>query len=427
MTDAALRNRLLASVPALDDADWLDVRQRASAISARRRNRRLFAIAAALAVLTALVVNPALGIGERLLSFVEGDPAPESIKREFTLGEESPPPLRVGDRVIERPTAKRPPADLADAHLAVALESSLGSVYLWVDPMTGGGRCTLLEVVEAPKPPPGLPRGGVNCGSRPPADRPIAGGETGERVDGEYLHLTVGQVNRRIARLEVALTDGRVVPIRLVDGFFLAELPAGTLADRVPGCKEPEMPPSILPQRAPAPPPQDPSDVLCLVNVVEYRGFDATGRLVERYRVPKPEVTRPIEPFKKALTARLFSGQEIRIEYARAERNRLCFRLLWESGMAQGGCSVYPTRALPSATVIGSGKKQTFFLSGPVGSDVARLELVWDDGSTERLRIENGFSFKQIDPFGSRFPSKLVGRDEAGRVIVERSALGGPG
>jgi hypothetical protein len=423
MTEAVLRDRLLATVPAADDADWLDVRRRARSIRARRRNRRFFAIAAVIAVVTALVVNPALGIGERLLDFVEGDPAPESVEREFSLGAEPPPPLRVGDRVIERPVAERPPPDLADAHLAVALDSSRGPVYLWVAPMTGGGECTLLEVVEAPKPPPGLPRGGVNCGSGPPAERPIDGGETGDRVHGEYLHLAVGQVHPRIARLELALTDGRAVPIRLVDGFFLAELPAGTLADRVPGCKPPEMPPSILPQRAPAPPAQDPEDIVCLVGVVEYRGFDRNGALVERYRVPKPEWHEPIEPFRTALSIRLFSGKKARIDYARGERGTVCWRVFWGE-MVSGTCSVVSKRSLPSVTVIGSGEKQSVYFSGPVGSDIARVDLVWDDGSSEQLRVESGFALKQIDPDGPRFPTKLVGRDESGRVVRERSAFG---
>jgi hypothetical protein len=76
MNETLLRDRLLATVPAIDDADWLDIRRRARALGAlRRRNRRLLAVAAVLVILTALVVNPALGIGERLLDFVEGDPA----------------------------------------------------------------------------------------------------------------------------------------------------------------------------------------------------------------------------------------------------------------------------------------------------------------------------------------------------------------
>jgi hypothetical protein len=423
MTDAVLRDRLLATVPAFDDADWLDVRRRAGAISARRRNRRLLAIAAALAALTALVVNPALGIGERLLDFVEGDPAPDTVKRELAEGQKPPPPLRVGERVIERPTPEQPPTDLSDAHLAVALESSRGPVYLWVDPRTGGGTCTLLEVVEEPDPPAGAPRGGVNCSSGPPAERPIDAGQTGTHADGKYLSLMRGHVHPRIARVEVELSDGRVVPMRLVEGFFLAELPVGTLADRVPGCSPPEMPPSILPTRPM--PKQDPADVLCLVNVIEYRGFDTSGALVERYRVPKldPRRYEPIEAFRTALSIRLFSGKDARLDYARANGGTMCWRVFWGE-MVSGTCSVVTKRSLPSVTVIGSGEKQSVYFSGPVGSDIARVDLAWDDGSSERLRVEDGFALKQIDPHAERFPTKLVGRDENGRVVVERPAFG---
>jgi hypothetical protein len=311
--------------------------------------------------------------------------------------------------------------DLADAHLAVALDSSHGPVYLWVDPTIGGGTCTLLEVVEAPDPPPGLPRGGVRCGSGPPATRPIEGGESAVRVEGGHLNLMRGQVHPGIARLEVELSDGRVVPIRLVERFFLAELPVGTLAERVPGCSAPEMPPSIFSTRPM--PKQDPAEVLCLVTVVEYRGFDTSGALIERYRVPKPKWHRPLEPFREALSRRLFSGREARIEYARAERGTLCWRLTW-GGQSSGTCGPVSRESLPSAMSSGTGENQTVILYGPVGSDIARVHLVWDDGSSEPMPVENGFAFKQVDPYGKRFPSKLVGRDEAGQIVRERPAFG---
>jgi hypothetical protein len=135
MTDAVLRDRLLATVPALDDADWLDVRSRARAIEApRRRKRRLIAIAAVLAILTALVVNPALGIGERLLDFVEGDPAPEEIKQSMRRT------IPYGRFVLGRPVIRfqgTPPPEVPRAHLAIRLDSSLGPVYLWVAPAGG--------------------------------------------------------------------------------------------------------------------------------------------------------------------------------------------------------------------------------------------------------------------------------------------------
>jgi hypothetical protein len=71
----------------------------------------------------------------------------------------------------------------------------------------------------------------------------------------------------------------------------------------------------------------------------------------------------------------------------------------------------------------GVSRKQTVILHGPVGSDIERADLVWDDGTSERLPIQSGFVLKQIDPYGERWPSKLVGRDEAGRVIAEDEVI----
>jgi hypothetical protein len=65
--------------------------------------------------------------------------------------------------------------------------------------------------------------------------------------------------------------------------------------------------------------------------------------------------------------------------------------------------------------------KRVVLLHGPVGSDIARVDLVWDDGTTERLRLENGFLMKEIHQAGDRRPAKLIGRDESGRVIAEEA------
>jgi hypothetical protein len=385
MNDTVLQDRLLATLPALDDSDWFEVRRRAGSIRARRRNRRLLAIAAALAILTALVVNPALGIGERLLEFVEGDPAPKSIKEQFELVE-NPPPLRVGHRVFARP--KPPPADLSAAHLAVALDSSVGPVYLWAAPTAGGGACTALEIVALPPMPNGRPNIGVNCGSAPTRERSIDVGAGGTRVDDKSsLHYIEGRVHASIARLEVTLSDGAEVPLRLVEGFFLAELPS-------------------------------------TVTAVEFRGFDADGRLVERVHVPPPipRMRQPHESYREAASIRLYSGREARIEAARGEAGTLCWRVVW--GPQAGGCNPLPNDALPSMMVSGTGENQLVLLNGPVGSSIRRVDLIWDNGDRERLTIQNGFVLKQIDPNGTRWPSKIVGRDLAGRVVVERPAFG---
>ena len=384
---------------------------RARAIPApRRRNRRLVAIAAVLVLLTALAVNPALGIGERLLEWAEGDPAPERVKKAFVVHE--PTELRVGRRVLERP--KPPPPNLADAHLAVALDSSVGPVYLWV---ADGGSCMLLEIEAVPDLPDGRLNAGGGCGSGPTAERPIDAGAGATRVDGAYFNHIRGRVHSNIARLEATLSDGRNVRLRLVDGFFLAELPASTLAERVAGCEPPPEPPLTPTTREQA---RDPASTPCFVTAVEYRGIDVKGRLVERFRVPTlPRIKRPVEPFREAISIVLLSGQEARVEYARAEGNQMCWRLRWGQ-QSSGSCGPVQERRLAVGLMVsGVGKHQTVLLHGPVGSDIKRVDLVWDDGTSERLPIGSGFVLKQIDPYGKRWPSKLVGHGKSGHVIAE--------
>ena len=77
-------------------------------------------------------------------------------------------------------------------------------------------------------------------------------------------------------------------------------------------------------------------------------------------------------------------------------------------------------RDLPSLMLYGSPvDERLVLLHGPVGSDIAQIDLVWDDGTSERLRLENGLVLKEIDPEGARTPAKLVGRDASGQVVAE--------
>lgn len=410
MTDTALRNRLLATVPALDDADWLDVRRRARAIETpRRRNRRLLAIAAVLVLLTALVVNPALGIGERLLDFIEGDPAPERVKQSIRRT------LPYGRFVLGQPVIRfegTPPPDVPRAHLAIRLDSSMGPVYLWVAP-AGGGACTSLEIVNLPD-----RRGGAFCDSAPTAEHPITNLQLGPSQVGERkFNFIAGRVGSGVARVEVDLSDGRVAELRLVEGLFLAEFPIYRFSERSTGCLPLAADPSIVQSL-------NPSMVWCYVVPTEFRGLDANGRLVMRvFGMPStlPKTGRH-EPRRRAMSIRLRSGRWVRIEPGGG-----CWRVLWDTGLLDvsgmnGSCSPVKERDLPSQMLYGSPvDKRVVLLHGPVGSDIARVDLVWDDGATERLRLENGFLMKEIDPNGARRPAKLVGRDESGRVLADEA------
>jgi hypothetical protein len=345
-----------------------------------RRWSRLATVAAAVA-LAGLTAASALA----LYGLVEGDPAPESVRKELQQVA-SPSPLRVGHRVIERP--KPPPPDLVNARLAVALESSIGPVYLWTAPKEDGGACWVIEITALPR----LSNGRVNtaggCSPPPSAELPIVpgGGEAG--VGGESVRYVHGQVRPNIKRLQATLSDGSVVDLRLVDGFFLAELPSS----------------------------QD---------VVGYSGFDASGAVVGNERVPTPpRAPKPIEPFQEAISIRLFSGREAVIEYARTTSGGLCWRSYVDIRPPGPGCSPVQEHSLPSLESTGVGENQRLLLLGPVGSEFAQVEIVWDDGAREPMRTLNGFGLKQLDPKGARLPVRIVGRDDAGRIVAERPVFG---
>jgi hypothetical protein len=414
MNEAILRDRLLATVPELDDADWLDVRRRARAIEApRRRNRRLLAIAAVLAILTALVVNPALGIGERLLDFIEGDPAPEEVRQSMRRA------IPYGRFVLGRPVIRfqgTPPPEVPRAHLAVRLDSSVGPVYLWVAP-AGGGACISLEIANRPRRP-----GGAGCDPAPTRETPLANFHPGgtSRVGENALNLVYGRVLSGVVRLEADLSDGRVAELRLVEGFFLAELPVYRLAERSTGCQRD---PASFYARERGEEPADPKEVSCSVVPTEFRGFDANGRLLMRHEGTPifDPTTAPPEPYRPATSIRLRSGRFVRIDAGGG-----CWRVVWDTGLLNlhsgGSCSSVERRDLPSRMLYGGPvEKKLVLLHGPVGSDIARVELVWSDATSERLKLENGFVLKEIDPDAKRRPARLVGRDESGRVVAEEA------
>jgi hypothetical protein len=218
MNDDPLRNRLLAAASSIDDSDWLDVRRRAALIGAERHGRRGWSrrrlLIVALAALTLLLVaNTAFGLGERLLEFVEGDPAPEPVRNELARGSEPPPRYTVEGHVLGEPRPVPPPVELENAHLAIARQTSVGPVYLWVAPTEGGGDCRLLQIPALSSGPGGQRPGSVNCHSAPTQERPIEIGWTGLNLRGRPLSYASGRVLPGIVRLELVLSDGATMRV----------------------------------------------------------------------------------------------------------------------------------------------------------------------------------------------------------------------
>lgn len=209
--DRALAERFRALANPLDDSNWLEVRRRAarSRRSSPRRSRplRLALLVAALA-LAALLAAPGLGIGSRFVDLFTGAPAPEKVKEDVAALDVDAPAgetqgVRAGETVklVEIPTSSGRPA------------------VLWIAPTKGGGWCWSVTV--------GGEDGWAGCNPTGVHDEGSIGGTSGEAARG--IVLLCCYVPRGTASLEVHFEDGLTVPIELVRGFFLYQVPPDRL------------------------------------------------------------------------------------------------------------------------------------------------------------------------------------------------------
>ncbi len=198
-----------------DGGDWLDVLRRTELAPAREgggivrlpagsRRRAWYALAAA-ALLTMLVVNPAFGIGSRILDWFEDSPAPERVQHNLDAMNEA-----VG--IFEREGA----AVIAErARGVTATETDYGWVYLWAAPMEGGGWCVYAET-----PSEGEQTAVADCQAGAP-DEPLLVMQSSKEYDDGTLRLLAGRTDPPIRSLEMRFGDGSTDTIPLVSRFFL--------------------------------------------------------------------------------------------------------------------------------------------------------------------------------------------------------------
>ena len=145
--DPGLKTILESAVPAGEEAvgDWEDVLRRADVPQAgdgkvvrleRRPRRRVWYALAAAVVVTALLVNPAFGFGDRILDWFRGSPAPEHVKEELR-GMNAPEEVRA---LFQGPGVRA-----EEARGVMAIETSRGPAYLWAAPTEAGGWCTIVQ------------------------------------------------------------------------------------------------------------------------------------------------------------------------------------------------------------------------------------------------------------------------------------------
>lgn len=205
----------LVPPPALKP-DWDDVLVRAEAVVPLRRDRRVWYALAAAALLTAIVVNPAFGLGDRLLDFFAGEPAPEPVKRGLAEMNE------VNRGIVIDSLREKGPGILAEqARGFMQVTSPGGPLSVWGAPTKDGGLCVFVwfagEVVD------GRLIGLTHCNKPAPRVDFSPGVQTGE-VRGQRVVLVEGWAKQPIASIELRLSDGSSLPVRMVERYYLAAL-----------------------------------------------------------------------------------------------------------------------------------------------------------------------------------------------------------
>jgi hypothetical protein len=115
----------------------------------------------------------------------------------------------------------------------------------------------------------------------------------------------------------------------------------------------------------------------------------------------------------------------IRLTVTRYRGGKSCV-VLETPGGTSGGCSPTPKpRTLPiGVTQIGRIPVGLVLFAGEVGSGIASVELRFEDGRREALRLQEGLVLYQVaraDLVPGRRPEGLLGRDAEGAIVVLKS------
>jgi hypothetical protein len=340
-----------------------------SAAIEQRRARRRRTLALAL-LLAAVLAGAAYGIARELIA---GDPAPEQVKQELArFGHEA--------ELIPYPQPDDPRVE--DARVAAVLESSVGPAYLFSVPSaTDVCGWTWIEGQRDHR---GRPDLSAVCGAR---DRTFWG--FGHEPVGDHsLRLFSGRAGDGVARVAVRFDD-RTVAVPLSGRWFFAEFS------------------------------EDPDAVIT---------YDESGDVIERHEVPGPPRRRcaPIPhqlcPSREVLQIRARGGTElIVLEVARSSDGRNCMIVRSDRTPTNRGCSI----ATPGSRDIGVSPMQfggaptgVQLLVGPVGADIARLRVRFQDGRRADVPLSEGWALYEVVPANhaeSKRPSELIGLDASVR------------
>jgi hypothetical protein len=338
---------------------------------------------------TALLVNPAFGVGDRIFDWFTGSPAPERVKDELAGMD---PPADV------QGLFRTPGVRAEEARGVMAIQTRRGRAYLWAAPTETGGWCTYVEHETE-----GGGMGGVSCDATPPDEQPLVIGMS--TMSGEEpFTLLEGRVQPPIASLTIAFTDGSTESVPFVERFFIYEVPSG---------REPAV----------------------LV------GRDADGEIVAREAIHSSDHEPPDGTEETSEASSAFARKLIELETSAGASASLwvgdeppsegrCYGIrVGNEGAYEGELCTLETRGLVThvADDVRGQKEPLVLLHGFVAPRVASLELRFEDGDTAALRLVEGFFLYELprSHYGEgRLPDRFIARDRE-RKIVGRVPLRG--
>jgi hypothetical protein len=385
MTEEALARALDRLVPPLGaEPDWDDVLGRATAPIPPRRDRRLWYALAAAAVLLALLVSPAFGLGYRLVDLFTGSPAPTPVKRELSFG------TNIGDKKIDELMHQEVDSVVLTGKARGLMEVStpVGALRIWGAPTSDGGLCTYMLLA-------GASHGWLNCDTPSKQSRETFIGTADARTaGGRTVRFVSGQAGPGIASVELRIGDGSTLPVRMVRPFFFRVLQPGQQPDALVGrdaagnsvgeisVDMASPPPGVLPPRLPTGPSHE---ILALQTKIGPATFS---------RAPGPD------------------GDHCWIVHTPASDSISCRSV---SKAIEFDYGPYYNRAQTHFVI---------FLGGFVRPDVRSLELLFEDGESAEIDLlVDDYFFQQLPDRnwskGHR-PTLLVARDKDGNVLSRR-------
>lgn len=361
----------------LDDGEPSDARDHArtrlrAAVVRHRRRRRGGFVALAL-VVAAVVAGTAYGVVREL---VIGDPAPEEVEQAL---------VRFGHEAELIPYPRPEDPRVADARVAAVLESSAGPAYLFSVP-TASTLCGWIWI-EGQRGYQGRPDLSGACGT----PRETFFGLSRQPVDGGLVRLLAGRAGDGVARVSVRFAE-RTADVPLRGRWFFAELS------------------------------EEPAALLT---------YDAAGRLADQHEIsralpqetpaPQPKLVGDAHEVAE-ISAR--DGEAITLEVGRASDGGYCVAVRSTRRPSNRGCFVprpTPHEIGVSAMNFGGAPGGVLLLVGPVGSDIASLELRYEDSRVVPVPLTDGwalFEVERADYARGRRPETVIARNRSGLEIA---------